>query len=223
MIKKFITVFILLLCTSLFSQKNIKKLKSDLKLVKDLNTAKKFIKTHPNTACKIYTYNEEKHKNNFSKTLFSKNIGENYEIEDQNSHSLYKIISITTKIHYRASYIFLDGNKLPKKNIDSLNSLIKLKLNSGEQFNKLAGKYSMSRNSNIGGDLGWFTQDKMPKDFVDSLKTKEINSVYDFNLKNTNKYYIVKKTETEKEVRLLQVLKISLEKDKKSRLIKIAN
>ena len=64
---------------------------------------------------------------------------------------------------------------------------------------------------------------KNSKDFVDSLKTKEINSVYDFNLKNTKKYYIVKKTETEKEVRLLQVLKISLEKDKKSRLIKIAN
>jgi parvulin-like peptidyl-prolyl isomerase len=112
--------------------------------------------------------------------------------------------------------------KLKTATIDSLQSVINTKLNSGEKFQKLAGKYSMSRNSIRGGDLGWFTEDKMPKDFVEALRINELNSVYNFRLKNTDKYYIVKKTEHEKDVRLLQVLKISFEKEKNRQLINVS-
>lgn len=215
---------ILLLCSLIsFSQTNSRKLKTDLKSVTDIKTAKEFIKNHPNIKSKIYTYNEQKHYNNLSKTLFSKNIGDYYEVEEQSAQALYKIINITPKVHYRASYIFLDGKKLSKPTIDSLQTLIGHKLNAGESFNKLAGIYSMSRNSIKGGDLGWFTEDRMPKDFIDSLKNKPLNSVYNFNLKGTEKHYIVKKTEYKKELRLLDVLKVSFDKEKNKRLIHVLN
>jgi parvulin-like peptidyl-prolyl isomerase len=222
MTKKHFYIFLIFFYNISFSQTNSRKLKSDLKLVTDIKSAKDFIKKNSEIKSKIYTYNEEKHHNNISKTLFSKSIGDHYQVEEQSANSLYKIISITSKTHYRASYIFLDGKKLKTATIDSLQSVINTKLNSGEKFQKLAGKYSMSRNSIRGGDLGWFTEDKMPKDFVEALRINELNSVYNFRLKNTDKYYIVKKTEHEKDVRLLQVLKISFEKEKNRQLINVS-
>jgi hypothetical protein len=223
MLNKYFTLIIFIFCFKSFSQKISRQLKSDLKLVTNLKTAKDFIKKNPDIKSKVFTYNELKHNNKISKSLFNKNIGDIYQLDEQIAQVYYKILSITSKLHYRASYIFFDGNKIKKTVVDSLTNVIYFKLNTGENFNKLAGEYSMSRNANIGGDLGWFTKEKMPKSFIDSLKVKKEKSVYNFNLNNTNKYYIVKKTETEKEIRILQVLKISFDVEKKKRLINIIN
>jgi len=219
MIKKYFYVVLLFCFYTSFSQTDIKQLKTDLELVTDIKSAKQFIKNNATIKAKIYTYNEDKHKSSLSKMLFSKAIGTIYETEEQSASTLYKIISITPTLHYRASYIFLDGKKLTPSTIDSLRTVIMSKLNTGQQFNQLAGKYSMDRNSIRGGDLGWFTTNKASKEFINSLEKNNPNTVFSLDLPEAKKHYIINKTEQQKDIRLLQVLKITFEKEKKKRLI----
>jgi len=223
MIKKYFYIALLFSFYCSFSQTDIKQIKKDLKLVTDIKSAKKYIKNYPNLKAKIYTYNEEKHKNNLSKTLFKKSIGTSFETQEQSANTLYKIISITSTLHYRASYIFLDGNKLKTSSIDSLRTTIISKLDQGQQFNQLAGKYSMDRNAIRGGDLGWFTADKASKEFINSLKENNSNTIYSLDLPEIKKHYIINKTEQQKDIRLLQVLKITFEKEKNNRIIHTSN
>jgi len=206
-----------------FSQTDIKQLKKKLDMVTDVKSAKQFIKDNPELKSKIYTYNEEKHNNNLSKKLFSKTIGTSLETEEQSATTLYKIINIVPTLHYRASYIYLDGKKLKKSTIDSLKHVIASKLKSGQLFNQLAGKYSMDRNAIRGGDLGWFTANKVSKQFVNSLIKNKLNSIYTLDIPDSKKYYIINKTHQQKDIRLLQVLKISFEKEKNKRLINTSN
>jgi len=223
MIKKYFFIALLFCFYVSFSQTDMKQLKADLELVTDIKSAKQFIKNTPNVKAKIYTYNEEKHNNSLSKKLFSKTVGTSFETEEQSANTLYKIISITPTLHYRASYIYLDGRKLTKSQVDSLRTVIMSKLNSGQQFNQVAGKYSMDRNAIRGGDLGWFTANKTSKDFVNSLKDNKPNTIFNLDLPKAKKHYIINKTEQQKDIRLLQVLKITFEKDKKKRLINVLN
>lgn len=223
MIKQHLFIAFLFCFYFSFSQTDIKQLKTDLELVTDVKSAKKFIKNTHSVKAKVHTYNEEKHNNSLSKKLFSKAIGTSFETEEQSANTIYKIISITPTLHYRASYIFLDGKKLSKFKIDSLRTVIMSKLDSGQQFNQLAGKYSMDRNAIKGGDLGWFTKNKASKDFINSLKENKTNTIYNLDLPKAKKHYIINKTEQQKDIRLLQVLKITFEKDKKKRLINVLN
>ena len=223
MIKKYFFIALLFCFYVSFSQTDIKQLKTDLELVTDVKSAKQFIKDNPTIKAKIYTYNEDKHKSSLSKILFSKTIGTSYETEEQSANTLYKIISVTPTLHYRASYIFLDGKKLKIAAIDSLRSVIMAKLDSGQQFNQLAGKYSMDRNSIRGGDLGWFTVKKASKEFISSLEKNKPNTIFSLDLPEVKKHYIINKTEQQKDIRLLQVLKITFEKEKRKRLINGSN
>ncbi|MFD0964169.1 peptidylprolyl isomerase [Pseudofulvibacter geojedonensis] len=219
--KSIINLILVFTVTSVFSQTDIKQLKKDLASVTDIETAKQFRKDHPELKTKIYTYNEEKHNNSLSKKLFSKEIGSTLETEEQSASTLYKIINITPTLHYRASYIYLDGKKLKKTAIDSLRKVIMTKMEKGTKFSYLAGTYSMDRNARTGGDLGWFTEKKMFPEFVNSLKENKSNTIYDLDFPETKKYYTIKKTYDQKEIRLLQVLKITFEKEKKKKLINV--
>lgn len=219
---KIITSLLFLFCAcTLFSQTDVKQLKKDLNLVTDIESAKQFRKDHPELKTKIYTYNEEKHSNSLSKKLFSKTSGATIETEEQSASTLYKIIDITPTLHYRASYIYLDGKKLNKTVIDSLRNVIMTKMEKGHKFSYLAGTYSMDRNARTGGDLGWFTEKKMFPEFVTSLQENKTNTIYDLDFPKTKRYYTIKKTYEQKEIRLLQVLKITFEKEKKKRLINV--
>ena len=213
-------IFFMLIGTLVLGQtKKIKQIKKELDLVTDIESAKDFIKNNPELKTKIYTYNEEKHTNNLSKKLFNKSAGQLVDNEEQSATTVYKIIDITPTLHYRASYIYLDGKRLKKTEIDSLRSVIMTKLEQGKKFSYLAGNYSMDRNSYKGGDLGWFTEDKMFDEFVESLKTYKINTIYDLDVPDKKRYYTINKTYDEKNIRLLRVLKISFEKEKGKKLI----
>lgn len=222
MLKRTTYLFLLLIfCFQnfIFSQVSTKELKKQLASVTDIESAKVFIKEHPEYKTKIYTYNEEKHTNSLSKELFSKSAGSTLETEEQSATTLYKIISITPTLHYRASYIYLDGKKLPEQKIDSLRKEIMHQLEQGKKFSYLAGTFSMDRKARQGGDLGWFTENKMFPEFVEALKENKTNTIYELDFPDKKRFYTVKKTFEPKEIRLLQVLKITFEKEKKKRLI----
>jgi len=223
MIKSYFLYFFLFPFYISFSQTNIKQLKKNLDLVTDIESAKQFIKNNPDLRAKVYTYNEEKHKNSLAKKLFSKTEGASFETKEQSATTLYKIISITPILHYRASYIYLNGKKMNASTIDSLRTVIMKQLETGHQFNHLAGNYSMDRNAIKGGDLGWFTPDKASKEFITALKDNKLNTIFNLDLPETKKHYIINKTHKQKDIRLLEVLKITFKEEKKKRLINVLN
>ncbi len=218
-----IYILFIIFCNLTYSQKQLKKLKSDLDNVTEIESAREFVKNNKNINSKIYTYNEEKHINKLSKKLFNKTVGDAFIEEEDSFSAIYKIISVDSVLHFRASYIYFDKKVKTDEEIKHLEEIIYSKYNSGTPFNQLAGKYSMARNSLKGGDLGWFEPKNAPKEIITSLKNHSKDDVYSLNIIDTKKYYIIKKTQQAKKIRLLQVLKISFDKTKKQRLIKVIN
>lgn len=184
--------------------------KQELLSVTTIETARNFIKEHAHLKSKIYTYNQEKHTNDLSKKLFELQEGETLTVKQKNNEVIYKVVSITPTKHYRASYIYFNGKKMDKSRILTLRSQIKERLNHGNEFKDLAGQYSMDRNANRGGDLGWFKEDNMFPEFIDGLKTHQTGDIFFIDMEEKNRYYLVKKTDEQKNINLLTVLKVNL-------------
>ena len=210
--KRFFVLVLLLSTTLIYAQKikDVNDLKGELGVITDVNSAKQFIKDHPELNCKIYTYNEEKHVNQLSKKLFTLEENNTLVVKQRREQAIYKIIEITPTTHYRASYIFLDGRKT---NIDSLKALrsdIQQQLKNGKHFKDMAGTYSMDRMSHRGGDLGWFTSDRVFPEFIESLKAHKIDDVYTLDMIDKKGYYLIKKTASPKDIRLMTLIKVTL-------------
>lgn len=208
---KFKTLILLFLTTTLtLNAQSTRKLKLKLQPVVDVETAKEFVKINPEIHSKIYVYNEEKHANNLSKELFKLSEGEYYVVGEKNSQALYKIVNIEHKKHYRANYIFFSGKKMTPEAIKFLRSEITIQVRHGKEFKEFAGKHSMDRSAKQGGDIGWFTEDYMFPEFMNALKKHPVNTIYNLDLPEQKKYYLVQQTESPKDIRLLTVLKITM-------------
>jgi foldase protein PrsA len=89
----------------------------------------------------------------------------------------------------RASHILVKDEKTAKE--------IKAKLDKGEDFAKLAKKYSQDPGSAAnGGDLGWFGPGKMVKEFEDAAYKLKVGQVSD-PVKTDYGYHIIKVTDKE--------------------------
>lgn len=208
---KFKTLILLFLTTTLtLNAQSTRKLKTKLLPVIDVETAKEFVKSNQDLRSKIYVYNEEKHSNNLSKELFKLKEGEFYVVDEKNSQALYKVIHIEHKKHYRANYIYFSGKKMTPEAIKFLRDEITIQVRDGKEFKEFAGKYSMDRSAKQGGDIGWFTEEYMFPEFINALKKRPVNTIYNLDFPELNKYYLVQQTESPKDIKLLTVLKITL-------------
>lgn len=89
----------------------------------------------------------------------------------------------------RASHILVKDEKTAKE--------IKAKLDKGEDFAKLAKQYSQDPGSaSNGGDLGWFGQGKMVKEFEDAAYKLKVGEISD-PVKTEYGYHIIKVTDKE--------------------------
>ena len=97
-----------------------------------------------------------------------------------------------------------EAEKLAKKEAEKL---IK-KLNDGEDFAKLAKKYSDDEASaKNGGDLGYFSYDEMVKEFSDATKDLEKNKYSKKPVKSQYGYHIILKTGQKDKPKLKEVKK----------------
>ncbi|MGB0973503.1 MAG: peptidylprolyl isomerase [Flavobacteriaceae bacterium] len=207
---KLLTSIICLFSSLLIYAQDEASIKQELQAVTTIETARAFVKEHSHLNSKIYTYNQEKHTNDLSKQLFQLEQGETLVVKQKNNEVIYKVISITPTKHYRASYIYFNGKKMDKSNILTLRQQLKERLLSGSEFKDIAGQFSMDRNASRGGDLGWFEERYMFPEFIEGLNTHNTDDLFFIDLVDKNKYYLVKKTDEQKNINLLTVLKVNL-------------
>lgn len=184
----------------------------ELDSILDLNQAERFLKSHPDKANEIVTFNEENHKTKMVSDLFKRG---HASVESDVKNTYYKVVERYSIPHYRASYIFFDGAKMNDSIINKTRNHIIKKYNEGIPFNQLANQYSMDNNAKRGGDLGWFTQGTYHQEFENAIinSSHQINDIFTVDIDENNWYYIILMTFDTKEIREIKALKIVKTKD----------
>lgn len=189
---------------------------SQLKLEKQLDSittyedAKSYIKNNKSYKGKLITFNTEKHKTKLAKELFELSIGEKTSYKTENGKTFYKVISKDDSAHYKVSIIEFDSNTTSLSEINSLRTFIlKGIINGKHKFENLARVYSAHPSGKTGGDLGWLKKGVMSSNFEKTLKNKKVGRVFIFDEHRKKKHYVVLKTEDNKLIKEITVLKIS--------------
>lgn len=103
-----------------------------------------------------------------------------------------KSVAISKVKMMRVSYIYLDGSKIDLKRIGELRYEIMTFIANGKKFSDLANEYTMDGNKN--GDLGWFEEGMMVKDFENAIKAHKKGDVFTVDIPENKWYYVVFKT-----------------------------
>lgn len=196
--------FTILFTYSTYSQESLTR---DLDSILNIDQAEMYLANNPSKGSKLISFNEEKHKTTLAKDLFERGRS---TIESDFKITHYKVVESNTALHYRVSYIFLDGEKLSKSEIQSISSLIMSKHAIGVPFNKLAKQYSMDINARRGGDTGWVKQGSFDPKFEDTAINSPLNvgDLVTLNISDNQMYYVILKTHDIKYIKEIQALKI---------------
>ncbi|WP_430468055.1 peptidylprolyl isomerase [Winogradskyella ouciana] len=188
-----------------FSQDSLEQ---ELDSISTTEEAKTFAKTHKKAnKSKLYTFNKEKHKTRLADDLFKLSKGAKKVVKSEDKTTYYKIIDKETVLHYRASYIYFDGNKMSLENINKKRAKIMAQYKQGYRFDALAKLHSMDISANRGGDLGWFPEGKMHPEFEEAIKNHNTNDIFTLDIEEGKWYYIVLKTYDAKPIEEITVLK----------------
>tara|TARA_R110000850_G_scaffold72619_6_gene159735 strand:- start:1010 stop:1630 length:621 start_codon:yes stop_codon:yes gene_type:complete len=175
--------------------------------VTNTDEAQLFLDSHPSKSNAFITFNEENHQTELARNLFSSG---HATTENQMEITRYKVVDRFTTTHYRANYIFLDGNKIDAETAESLIKTISKKYKEGVPFSKLAKEYSMDRNANRNGDTGWFAPGKLNPDLEKVIMNVPLSDrdLFSFELKERSWYYLVLNSYEPKDIKEIKVLKI---------------
>jgi parvulin-like peptidyl-prolyl isomerase len=175
---------------------NIEAVRRELASVKTVKDAERYVSRQPKVMYNIAELLSHKEDSTglFVK-IFNSEVGMVIEDEapDTSSHVLIKVLEIKEFPVMRAQYIYLDAS-LGVQRIDSLRKVILKRAAGGERFSRLAAEYSMDDNSRNGGDMGWFEEGYLVKDFENSLTLRKAGEVYTLDIPSMNWYYVIKKT-----------------------------
>lgn len=202
--------FLLLLLSisfSTFAQTTVKK---DLKTITTLEQANEYIGEKKSKKKKLMVFNTEKHKSSLAKELLGMPAGFTKTERTQFKKTHYKVIKKINEPHYRISYIFFDGNKIPASEIYRLRKKIMVKHSRNVDFGDLAKKYSMADNAVKGGDSGWVKDAQLPIEIeneANNLK-HQVGDIFDVGITDDSGFYIIKKTHRLQTIKEVYVLKV---------------
>ena len=196
--------FTCLLSFSIQAQETVTR---ELDSILNRDQAEMYLTENPSKGSKIVVSNEEKHKTLLAKELFDRGRSTS-ESDFKITH--FKVIETNSVLHYRVSYIFLDGKKLSEAEISAAQNQIMSKYVNGVPFNKLAKQYSMDFSARQGGDSGWVSQGKMNPKFEDmAINTpRAIGDLFTIDINDEQKYYVVLKTHDIKYIKEVTAIKI---------------
>jgi hypothetical protein len=96
----------------------------------------------------------------------------------------------------KVKYIYLNGDKLSKSEIDSLRTIIVNRYNKGDDFETLVKAYTMDGNPT--GDLPWFYKGMMAETFDNAVRPRKKGEIFTVDVSENKWYYVVLKDEDNK-------------------------
>ncbi|MBI5539351.1 MAG: peptidylprolyl isomerase [Bacteroidia bacterium] len=198
-ISKILIVCLLFLNVATFGQ----SIQESIIKINTIDEANNFIKTNSTYESELLTISSDVDSSEISKILFEKKKGEIITFKNY----IYKIIESSSSLTFRVSYIYLNGDELTKMKIDSLRDVIIKKYNDGVSFKKLVKQYNMDNNKTF-GDLGWFSEGMMVKDFETAVKKHRQNDLFTVDIPDHKWYYVVLKTFDDRVKSTLVILQV---------------
>jgi hypothetical protein len=186
-------------------------IEKDFKKIDTPQQAEDYIDGKKRKTHRLLVFNEENHKTKLAKELISSSKGKTVVTETQFEKTYLKVIEKSNDPHYRLQYIFLDGSKMSRKNIENTTKTIVSRHESGlETFPNLAKKYSMAVNKFQGGDTSWVKLSELPAPLAneDDILNHDIDAVYSVSDVDNNLFYIVKKTHSIRRLKEVKVLRV---------------
>jgi len=207
MFKNLLIIFFISTTSFLTAQTSTEE---ELQILETPEQVESYLESKNSNKNKLITFNEEKHKTILAKELFKLRIGGTRVNENEFEKTFYKVIQKTTSTYHRVAYIYLDGSKYSLTDINTLRDKIIAQYRDGAPFDFLAKQYSMDKNANKGGDLGWFLKSDMHSDFENEVvnENHELNAVFTIDIPSESRYYVVLKTHKPKDISEIEVLKI---------------
>ncbi len=196
--KKIFSLLCLLVCLYTFGQ----NVEQQIKEIKTIEEAKRFIATHPNAESEILVIAPEIESPEITEIFLNKKIGDVFS----KNNNTFKIIDSKIINSFRVSYIFLDGNKHSMETINNQRSQILQEYKNGTEFSTLAKQYTMDNSPN--GDIGWFAEGMMIKEFETAIKSHKLNNIFTIDIPSEKWYYVTLKTFDDKEVKELTILRV---------------
>jgi parvulin-like peptidyl-prolyl isomerase len=151
----------------------------------------------------VMTLNSSVDTTYFQRQFYKKDVGDILQAEKD----AYKIMDVKEDTFSRVNYIYLDGTKFSRSQIDSLRYLIIKEYRKGVLFDSLVARYNMDGNPNF-GDTGWFTAEMMVKEFSEAVKKHKKSDVFLVNVPGNDWYYVVKKTYQTSFARQMVILRL---------------
>ena len=161
---------------------------SPLSKVNSVSEAKAFIEKNPSSKAELFTLDSGIDTTIILQPLYQKMKGFSFQIDN----FIYKILDIDSTLSFRASYIYLNGEKYSKFEIDSLREEIISKYKNGANFIDLVLEYNMDRN--ITGDTNWFTENTMVKGFEIAVREHKKGEIFLVDTPSQNWFHVVLKT-----------------------------
>jgi len=189
--------------TSLISIGQQKSSTTALASVNSVDKAKQFIEANPKLEGKLFTISP-----NFIDTgdllepLYQMKPGYAFKLGDYN----HKIVGVDSIRSLKVSYIYLDGERLSKAEIDSIRDKIISQYKDGTPFEQLVQTYTMDGNST--GDFGWIREDYIDPEFAAVVKSHKKGEIFTVDIPTRKWYHVVLKTHDESYIKILTILRI---------------
>ena len=196
---------LLALSTLLLAQNNLEQ---ELDSIQTSEDASKFIKANKLNKGKLIIFNKEKHNTQLADDLFKLSKGGTKVYKTNLSKTYYKIIEKTATPYFKISIIYLDGKQKSLEEIEKIRATAIQRYKQGYKFKDLARLYSMDQSAKTGGDLGWLTEGDLNPKFESKIINHQ-KDIFTLDMPNQNGYYVVLKTEDEKLIEEIKVLRLT--------------
>jgi parvulin-like peptidyl-prolyl isomerase len=192
---------------------SLQKIRADLAAIETPEQADMYMMNAPAVKGTVLNLDAIRDTTRIDRILLESNVGDvnEFELDDDTTVLVYKTVAKTATQSYRVQYIFLDNKKLSKEKIDSLRKMILKRVAAGENFAQLASEYSMDSNSRKGGDLGWFSEGMMHRQFEEAVREKKTGEVFMVDIPSNQWYYVVRNSHAPRFDKQVTVLYIEAE------------
>lgn len=173
--KQFYTVFLLIT----FSNINAQKI--DLSAINSIADVEEYIKRDSSVFVIIDYISTTKD----SLTYYENQFNEKAKTEN------IKFLEAKPSVSMKVNYIFFDGKKLSKKEIDLKRKEILNLYNKGVSSDELVAQYTMDNNSKPGGNFGWIDDVNVEPTFREAVKKHKKGDVFLVDTPELNWYHVV--------------------------------